>query len=139
MLKNADAINKIAAANKAQNLAYAEFIKLDEAKFAKNVQNAYNYNAANAGATEQGGLSQTVKNVFASLFGSKPATPVDPSKITPTTPTGNNVSESPLLNSLQTPVDKDSAGRSPAQILEQIERVLRTANSELASIKENTK
>lgn len=136
MLKNADAINKIAAANKAQNLAYAEFIKLDEAKFAKNVQNAYNYNAANAGATEQGGLSQTVRNVFASLFGSKPATPVDPSKITPTTPTGNNVSESPLLNSLQTPVDKDSAGRTPAQILEQIERVLRIANTELTAIKE---
>jgi hypothetical protein len=136
MLKNADAINKIAAANKAQNLAYAEFIKLDDAKFAKNVQNAYNYNAATAGATEQGGLSQTVKNIFASLFGSKPATPVDPSKITPTTPTSKNVTESPLLNSLQTPVDKDTLGRTPAQILEQIERVLRTANVELAAIKE---
>ncbi len=136
MLKNADAINKIAAANKAQNLAYAEFIKLDDTKFAKNVQNAYNYNAANAGATEQGGLTQTVKNVFASLFGNKPATPVDNSKIKPTAPTSGNVAESPLLNSLQTPVDKDSIGRTPAQILEQVERVLR---SELGQIRENTK
>ncbi len=124
MLKNADAINKIAAANKAQNLAYAEFIKLDDTKFAKNVKNAYGYNAANAGATEEGGLAQTVKNVFSSLFG-KPATPVDNSKITPTTPSSNNVTQSPLLNSLQTPVDKDSIGRTPAEILEQIERVLR--------------
>jgi hypothetical protein len=126
MLRNADAINKIAGANRAQNLAYAEFIKLDEAKFAKNVKNAYNYNAANAGATEEGGLSNTVKNIFNSLFGSKPATPVDPSKITPTTPQSKNVTESPLLSSLQTPIDKDSTGRTPAIILESVERALKS-------------
>ena len=126
MLRNADAINKIAGANRAQNLAYAEFIKLDEAKFAKNVKNAYNYNAANAGATEEGGLSNTVKNIFNSLFGTKPATPVDPSKITPTTPQSKNVTESPLLSSLQTPIDKDSTGRTPAIILESVERALKS-------------
>lgn len=126
MLRNADAINKIAGANRAQNLAYAEFIKLDETKFAKNVKNAYGYNAANAGATEEGGLSNTVKNIFNSLFGSKPATPVDPSKITPTTPQSKNVTESPLLSSLQTPIDKDSTGRTPAIILESVERALKS-------------
>lgn len=126
MLKNADAINKIAAANRAQNLAYTEFIKLDDTKFAKNVKNAYGYNAANAGATEEGGLAQTVKNVFSSLFGNKPATPVDPSKITPQTPQAKSVTESPLLNALQTPVDKDSLGRTPAEILESVERALKS-------------
>lgn len=134
MLKNADAINKIAAANRAQNLAYTEFIKLDDTKFAKNVKNAYGYNAANAGATEEGGLAQTVKNVFSSLFGNKPATPVDPSKITPQTPQAKSVSESPLLSALQTPVDKDSLGRTPAQILEELERQLKSSNSFLKSI-----
>lgn len=101
LLGNAAAINEIAKANRAQNAAYAEFIKLDNVAFKKNVEAAFNYNKANKGETSETSITDTIKNLFRSLTGS-PATPVVPGPVQSTNP--SPTSTATPVTSANTPV-----------------------------------
>lgn len=134
MLNNADAINRIAAANLAQNRAYAEFVNLDNTKFAENVQNAFNYNRANKGETDSSdSILSTVRNMFESLR-SSPATPVVPTATPPvnnttgTTVTGTNVTGAAAR------IERNAQGKSQIDLLTEINRNIGTSKSLLDTI-----
>jgi len=136
LLGNAAAINEIAKSNRAQNAAYAEFIKLDNVAFSKNVQTAFDLNKANKGETSSSSLTETISNLFRSLVGS-PATPVVPSPTQPNPAGGGGASVSPLTSPGTPTRVVNKYNETELDVMTDLRDKMRTAVSLLEAIKGN--
>jgi hypothetical protein len=141
MIQNAEAINRVAMANKKQNEAYQEFIKLDNNNFRRNVEAAFDMNAAARGQTSRDSLTETISNLFSSLFRS-PATPTPPTATNPAappnaTPSGSSTTGQ-TIPPVPTPIERNARGQTQLDVLTQIQFDIQAQKTILEAIRDHT-